>query len=306
MSDDQETSLEAVEQGVFLHGNVTELPQAVTVIDTDLDDLKFVVSAIPGPDGGLQVEEIDWHPQAVERIGPDRATGERWVVAVESFLAEIQRRPLIEDRSAVWVNRPINTVTAVYDDHPGGRGADTVDAARRGGRREDRLSLKLTPDRDWKAWADLSGKYYDQETFGDHIEELLHTVQEPTQATLLDVIDNIRVSSEGNFGSTVDRTSGSVNFTYQDVKKGTAGNLEIPKTLLLRSRVWDGYPVEFDYQAWFRYTLSEGTLRLGVKLKPRRRVEEAAWVELLDEIRHALNPDAATGADETFPVLLEG
>ena len=275
-----------------LHGDLTQLPQAVRVIDTPFYDLSYVVAAIPGD--GLQVEAIDLYDETVLRTGPRFVDGTRHVTSVESFLAELQRRPLWPDESTVWANRDQQKITAIYDDHQGG--VDPFDRAdidydRRAGRRVDRLQLGLTLDEDWQAWDKVSrAGFHDQVTFGDVVEDLLHTVQSPNQATLLQVIDNIRSTSSGKFESSVNRQDGSTVRHYSADNNTTAGDVTIPDTITVRTRVFDGYPLEYEYDLWFRTRVADGSLRLAAKLKPRRRIYLAAWDEVTTEIHAAHQP----------------
>ena len=218
----------------------------------------------------------------------------------------------------MWANRDQQKITAIYDDHQGGvEGANAHGnvsdyAGRRAGRRVDRVQLGLTLDEDWQAWDKVSrAGFHDQVTFGDVVEDLLHTVQFPNQATLLQVIDNIRSTSSGKFESSVNRQDGSTVRHYSADNNTTAGDVTIPDTITVRTRVFDGYPLEYEYDLWFRTRVADGSLRLAAKLKPRRRIYLAAWDEVTTEIHAAINPAGERDTDgnltahpvEVFPVL---
>jgi hypothetical protein len=67
--------------------------------------------------------------------------------------------------------------------------------------------------------------------------------------------------------------------------------------------VFEGWPVEYGIEAWFRYKIDNGHLRLAAKLKPTRRVLLSAWDRLLEEVRDTLD----FGQESVvFPVLVEG
>lgn len=229
---------------------------------------------------GLQVQRI----VDDEELGltPWRVRGERGVSDVESFLAELVRRPLDEKAGTLWGNAEAGIITAVYNDHVGDNAAW----------RDDILGLKLRKDGDWVLWHNLSGKYLPQTEFGDAVEELLHTVVDPDQAELLEVIDSIRASSRGEFESSIVRGTDAQRLTYYtDVtaSAGRTGQLEVPKTITLQLRPWEGHEQTYRVDAWFRLKVDNGRLTLAVKLKPTRQIVRNAWVDLTTKVTDALD-----------------
>lgn len=279
---------------LILHGDLTEVPQPITVVHTDIDGLMYVASAVPGE--GLQTKEIDYRPALIERYGPDYAEGTRTVTAVESFLDELERRPPKPDETTFVADRNARKILATYDDHPGGRsyeeGDTGVDHYRRGGRRQDRLLLILDYDDDWKAWGRIDRQEYTQEQFGDLMEELAHTITEPDQAVLAEAIDNIRITASAKFESTIRRQDGTQvrHFSDNADTTGGAGELELPDTIKIRTRVYDGHPLEVSYEAWLRTRVVDKQIRFRIVLKPRAVIERVAWMRVCEEIRDTLNP----------------
>lgn len=265
--------------------HVVNTPHPAEIVASDLPHRRYMTAVTE--QHGLQIQTVDTDPQLIADH-PYRVRGERGVADLESLLAELHRRPLGQ-ASTLWGSAARGVLTAIYNDHHG-------DVA---GWRDDKLVLTLTPDEDWKAWHALSGKYCGQTDFGDHVQALLHTVISPDQADLLEVIDSIRVSSGGEFEQTIDRSTGSHKLTYKqehNVRAGRAGQLEVPKTITLELRPWDGHPDVYPVQASFLVTVKDGALRLAVKLNPTRQIVRAAWAALAATVTEATGKPVYTVA----------
>lgn len=213
-------------------------PAPADIIDTDYPFLRYATSVTE--QYGLQVRELNEHAHGVH---PLRTSGARQVSELMSLLDELSRRPLVQGASTLWGDYTQGRVTAVYND----------DTDYTPGWRDDLLHLQLTTDPDWAAWMKVSGKWFSQVDFYDVVEELLHTVVEPDQADLLQVIDSVR-------------------------------GMEVPKTITLRLRPWEGHVETYDIEAWFRLNVDGGHLSLMIKLKPTQQLLRAAWSDMVGKI----------------------
>lgn len=261
-------------------------PHPADIVDSDLPHRKYAIAVTE--ENGLQVEVLETDPQSIAEH-PYRVTGERTVTDLDSFLAELARRPLGLS-GTLWGNAQRGVLTAIYNDHYYGHTDDGVPAIDIAGWRDDKLNLTLTKDEDWSAWHALSDHYYGQQEFGDRIEALLHTVISPDQADLLEVIDSIRASTSGEFESGIERANGGQKLTYKQehtVRAGRAGQLEVPQTITLELRPWEGHPDVYPVEAYFRVRIREGNLALAVKLKPTRQIVRAAWATLTNTVTEA-------------------
>lgn len=241
--------------------------QQLVILETEVPHLRMAVATTS--EGGLQVAPVDSSNAAA--AGPVRATDQRYVSEVGSFLAELHRRPLNGSDSQLWGSMDEGRIIAVYDEH-GATGAANW--------RQDRLMLELRLDEDWKRWHALSGKWMDQEQFGDTIEELLHTVTSPDQADLMEVIMSVRASTKGEFESSISRSNGSLKSVYSEnvtTKAGRRGELEVPELLTLSLTPWEGHLDRYDVGAYLRLRVAGGDLALSVKLKPTRQILRRAW-----------------------------
>lgn len=221
---------------------------------------------------GVQVRDLDEEDQ---QPFPRRSKGNRTVSELDSFLAELHRRPL-DERGTLWGTAASGKLIAIYNDH------DVNPMI--GGWRDDTLTLQLRPDPDWQAWHALSGKYYRQTEFGDAIEELVHTVTSPDQAELLEIIDSVRASTKGEFESGINRANGAQRVTFHTEISTTAGRatnaLEVPQIISLELRPWEGHPTTYKVDAYFRLKIDQQHLTLAVKLKPTRQIIRTAWDEI--------------------------
>ena len=250
-------------------------PHPAAIIDSPIGHLRYAISVTDGH--GLQTHVLDEHSQLLR---PHRVQGTRTVSELVSLLDELVRRPVTPGYSTVWGDYTTGTVTAVYNEH-------VDDLA---GWRDDLLTLQLSTDPDWAAWQQISGKWFTSQTeFGDIIEELLHTVISPDQAELYEIIHSIRATSSAQFESRIDRSVSAQNLTYTEEIKSSAGGkstgkLEVPKTITLQLRPWEGHVETYDIEAWFRLQVSHGQLGLSIKLKPTQQILRKAWADMITKI----------------------
>ncbi|AMS02449.1 hypothetical protein SEA_ZIRINKA_50 [Gordonia phage Zirinka] len=248
------------------------------------------VFAATTKDKGLEVETVDLR-EFIPGVTASAEAGTRLVTDVPSFLAELVRYSIDPQFSTLWGDETKGRVEAIYNDHAN-------DGA---GLRDNRLRLELRADQDWTAWHQLSGQYLRQEEFGDRVEELLHTVVEPAQADLMEVIDSIRATSKGSFESKISRADGGQQLEYKEdvsTTAGKSGQLEVPKTVTLAIRPWEGLDT-YKVEGWFRLRVQNGQLSLAIKLKPTRSILRAAWADVITQIEQHLDgkPVLATRFD---------
>jgi uncharacterized protein YfdQ (DUF2303 family) len=262
-------------QGLVGNTAVETAPHPADIYGGNLPHRRYAVAVTE--QHGLQVTPIDEHDDLPM---PYRAKGTRTVADMDSFLAELARRPL-DETSTLWGNADRGHLIAIYNDH-GSLGTP--------GWRDDQLHLKLATDPDWQMWHKVSGTYFSQEDFGNLVEELLHTIIDPDQADLLEVIDSIRASTKGEFESGIERANGGQKLIYKQehtVKAGRTGQLEVPQTITLELRPWEGHPETYDVEAYFRVRVHDGALGLAIKLKPTRQILRKAWTDLTTKVIEA-------------------
>ncbi|BDY33187.1 DUF2303 family protein [Mycolicibacterium mageritense] len=261
-------------------GGLVTTPNSADITATNEPHTRVAVAVTE--EHGLQthrlVEDEDHYPN------PWRAKGTRTVSEVDSFLAELARRPLPDTIGTLWGNAQRGHLSAIYNDH------DTTDGP--AGWRDDVLALTLKKDPDWVSWHDISGKYFPQYEFGDRIEELRHTISAPDQADLLEIIDSVRASTKGEFESSISRANGGQTLTYKkeiSAQAGAVGRvLEVPEHIVLSLRPWEGHPKLYEVPAYFRLNVTEGQLKLAIKLFPTNEIVRTAWGDLTQKIVDAV------------------
>lgn len=264
-----------IEPSVISEGNyaaVSTAPFPATEIDLGVTGVLNYIAVTE--EHGLQQTTVDVREYLPR---PSRAAGRRQVSEVVSFLEELDRRPLTTE-STLWGDYNTGTVTAVYNDHG--------DIA--GGWRDDLLTLQLIPDPDWAAWTAMSGKFYSQTEFSDRLEELIHTVISPDQADLEEIVRDLRAHKTAVFESRSDPSVSTQSVTYTEEVRASAGTatrqLEVPRTITLRLRPWEGHIDTYDIDAWFRIDTEGGRLTLAIKLTPVQQLLRKAWADLTAQI----------------------
>lgn len=263
--------------------NMIELPPHTVELVRDGDDPVYVVTA--NGEHGLEHLVVDVRGEAPRAFAP-RTVADRVVTDTASFVAEINRRPLVTGLSTVWGNRQKGEITAVYNELGA---ADSGDYTRR----DDRLILRFVPDPDWATFLKTAdGQYHSQDEFGDLIEAAGHLITSHPAAELMEVVDDIRASSKGAFESRPRRDTGSLHLTYSEevtVKSGKSGTkqLEVPKTITFAMRPFEDFPL-VEVTCWLRLRINQGALGLGLFPQPYEHKVRDAWTHVTNEIADKL------------------
>ncbi len=252
-------------------------PTQLVVVDSDTPHMSVALAVTR--EKGLEVSVLDHRAQFREerRAAPARIEGVRSVSELMSFLDELARLPLEKGTSTLWGDYTKGRVIAIYNDH----------STAAPGHRDDRLVLQMIEDDDWKAWHAISGKYFGQEEFGAKIEELRHTVLEPNQAELLEVIDSVRASTKAEFESSIERSNGSQAIAFKHTvttRAGRTGQLKVPQVITLSLRPWEGHHEVYEVPAYFRLRADNGALALCIQLQPTRQIQRGAWADVVNKI----------------------
>lgn len=221
-----------------------------------LDDRFFTV-LVPG---NAKLETID-----LEELGdrlaafPRRKTGTRHVQDAASFVGYLSKHGTTD--SEVWAD-PSNygLVGVVNADRKGGH--DTA------GHGDHRVILELLHTDEWKRWVGASGKWMDQQTFAEHIEDNAVDIVDPDSATMLEIAQHFHASTSAQFERGERLDNGLVNLKYKETlnaSAGQTGDLDIPTAFVVSIAPFhtaDRAPVT----ARFRYRIRQGTLSLSYAL----------------------------------------
>ena len=256
--------------------------QVITPEEFGVDGPVHIVTA--NGTSGLEAQIIDIRG-VVPNAFPPRTAEPRTVTDKASFLAEVQRRPLLAGLSTVWGNRTKGQVTVIYDE----LGADAAaDYTRRG----DRLTLQFVQSQDWATLlAVVNAKFYDQEDFGARLETVGHLVTSHDFAELLEIVDTIRGSKSGKFESRIQRATSTQSITFTEEVKASAGTatkqLEVPKEVEFAARPFEDYPL-VSVKCWLRLSVQQGDLRLALVPQPFDHVIREAWSTVTEDLGEEL------------------
>lgn len=156
------------------------------------------------------------------------------------------------------------------------------------------FTAKRSPE--FQTWSGQNRKAMSQVDFARFLEENLPDVVEPAGAMLLEIALTFEAKKDVEFASGVRLQNGQVQFTYNEVVRGTAqkGTIEIPDKFVLGIPIHVGGPA-YRIDVRLRWRLNDGKVTFAYELvRPHRYVEDA-----LKEIRERI-------AGETGLAVLAG
>lgn len=189
-------------------------------------------------------------------------------------------------------------MVAVIDAHEG--------AGASAGWEKHRLTLTLEKSKAWLAWAEYDGKWFEQLYFADFIEDRASDINSPTPTHMLELAQHFQAARSVNFESSERMSDGQTNLVYKEettAKAGAKGTIEIPDKLRLIIKPYIGGPT---YWLWarFRYRLVGGAVKLGYVLERPTELLEAAFVDIVAEIRDGKPETAHVPATDEKPSVL--
>lgn len=256
-----------------------------------------VLVTVPDGQGGVKVINTDEYAPT-----PRRAKATRSVLDAKSFVEYTNRHGL--PGTEVFAHSPSSTVVAVIDSHVG--------AGQDAGWQGHRVTLNLEQTVPWKAWTKYDGAWFSQSEFAEFIEQRAVDVKTPSHADLLELAQHFEAKKSADFSSSERMDNGQVQFTFTEkvgAKAGQKGQLEIPKDILLVLKPYVG-GVPYHVYANFRYRLSGGELRLGYVLVRPQDILDAAFADIVTEIREgrtekfADKPDVVVHEGIEYPIFL--
>lgn len=137
------------------------------------------------------------------------------------------------------------------------------------------LTMKLQRSKDWDKWVRHDGQVMSQTAFADFIEEMDYTIVEPSAASIIEIVTKIRLVCDKKFESKVNRTDGSVTFSYSDEIKQESGQLKMPTQMIVNMKPFKGAAAA-DVLVRIRYRLENASIRFVYQMvRPDAIVEEA-------------------------------
>lgn len=267
------TTLEAVAAARVENDVVANLAFQAAKPDV-LDDrgLYLAVAA----DGGRAVVDVTGEIRELDTRLPARKQGTYRFGDPDDFLQYLDKHAT--EATELWGDDKQSTIKAVIDAH----------AAGVPGHEQHIAILTLTYTDDWKAWIERDGKYSDQVSFAEFIEDHLPNFVSPSGADMLELAQSFQATNKVDFASSQRVNSGETQLVYTENVQASAGKkgaLSIPDTFTIGIRVHERGPA-YRVEARFRYRISGGTLTLGYRLNRIADVRRAAFDEVVDRIEH--------------------
>lgn len=205
---------------------------------------------------------------------PQRRRGNTVLLDEDSFISAVQFE--VDMNSAhvrLFGTKMPATITAVFNDE--GYGDHTA-------------SYACPLSRQWKTWIAKNKQPMNQVDFATFIEDNRLDITAPATAEMLEIAQNISVSSTGGFKSKINRVNGNIEFGFKeetDATAGYSGTLRVPEFFTLGIPVLDGGE-KWEVTARLRYRLKDGLLSLWYDLDNHERVYETAingvWQKIED------------------------
>lgn len=223
-------------------------------------------------DGGIRTIDTDKYADT-----PRHAEAHRVVTDAASFANYVNRHRT--PGTEVYAHTNSSTVVAVIDSHQGTEAEP--------GWQKHWLTLALEKSKSWIAWEKVDGQLLDQATFADFLDDRWSDVIEPDAALMVDLATTFQAKTKVDFDSGVRMDSGEVKLTYAETvtaRAGQKGEITIPKKVKLALRPYVGGPI---YSIWahFRYRLQGGDVRMGFRLERPENTLDAAFADIVTDIR---------------------
>lgn len=236
--------------------------------------LTFVV-----PNGSsVQTLDITEH-LAKHQDRPARIRAARVAQTPEAFADYINRHAIADD-TEVWADILKSRVTGIINSNG--------DAAGWG---DHTISYGVAFTKAWVAWANYDGKWLDQTTFAEHIEDRAIDVRKPAAADMLEIAQNFKATNNVHFKSTKHLSTGQTELEYReniDASATTkAGQLTIPEIIVLGLQPFEGAK-SYAVNARFRFRINGGNLQMSYRLERPEDILRAAFKDVVDTIREAI------------------
>lgn len=240
------------------------------------------VYAVPDGNGRVRIVDTDAYAPI-----PRHGSAARTVTDAASFVAYVNRHKI--PGTEVFAHTNTSTVVAIIDSHE--------DASGDPGWQKHKLTLALEKSKAWLAWEAADGKLFAQDEFADFLADRYIDVIDPDAGRMIDIARTFQAHTKVEFQSTIRDASGDVKLNYTEdtaAKAGQKGDIDIPARIQLALRPYIGGPI---YSIWanFRYRLRGGSVLLGFKLERPENVLEAAFADIVTEIRDGRTDKTDTG-----------
>ena len=206
---------------------------------------------------------------------PSRITAKRSVTTVESFIDYFNA--FADDTSAIFCDVDSGSFIGIIDHHADQKPAWCGHT----------VTFTCTPTPEWKEWRGKNGIKMCQEDFALFIESMADEIVVPPSAEMLEIATSLKTKTKVSWGSSKRLADGQTQFQYieeQEGRAGPKGQLNIPETIKLGMRIFDGGDA-YALEARFRYRVNNGQLTMWYDLVRPEKVHRAAVNDTFEQIR---------------------
>lgn len=193
---------------------------------------------------------------------------------IDSFIDYVQTFK-IDHQSRIFLDKANLKAEAVID-------YDAVGEADRGAHRAF-LQLSLSPE--WKIWtaaaAQTKREGLTQEEFAEFLEENAKDVEDPSAASLIELVTNLQIHRQVSFKRAINLKDGQQQFSYINEDRG-GGTMTFPHHLMIAIPVFAG-GAAYKTKIFMRYRLGDaGRLRFALII---HRADEIMRDAILQDLK---------------------
>jgi uncharacterized protein YfdQ (DUF2303 family) len=179
-------------------------------------------------------------------------------------------------QASLWADDTARSVVCVFNDH-----ADGVTP----GWRDLRATFRARVDIDWDRWRKLDGQMMGQGEFGEFLQDMAHTIVEPSAASLVQTAMSFTAKRNVEFDQATRIDTGDISLSYRETTKSTpvAGNIEMPSSIVIETPVFYGRPA-IQISARIRPRIERGGLTIGYVLQRPDIAERTSFDDLVTGI----------------------
>jgi uncharacterized protein YfdQ (DUF2303 family) len=214
---------------------------------------------------GVQVHALEFLARA-----PHRARGTIDTPNPDSF-ANLVFAHDPESKARIYYDHTGRMVAVLNDDYPN-----------QPAWRDRTIVLTPAEHESWKAWKSINGKYLDQLSMAEFIEDRLSDFQTPPGADMLELAQKFEVARAGAFLSAARLSNGSTTLTVEETNTGRS-QIPIPERVQLGMQVFDEQEA-YSFAAWFRYRIKDQKLLLAFKIENIDRIQKQAVTDLVAKL----------------------
>lgn len=154
------------------------------------------------------------------------------------------------------------------------------------GHTEHRVTYTPPFSEEWARWRGKDGQRMAQTDFALFVEENSLDIVDSKAAVMVEVSQSLRAKKSVEFVSDQRLSDGSVQFTYNEDVKGTAGrgNVKVPEKFCIGVPIFFNGPA-YKITAHLRYRIDGGKLAVWYDLHRAEYVEQDAFNEIVEKVQ---------------------